>query len=144
MKTKKLLIYVSSSVVIFLLLLTSAFAASWPADSTATELAGGLGSYEPSGIVWHSRLNTLFLVSDPSPSYSGRVTQMNTDGSGVTHWTVGGDLEGIAVADPATNYVYVLNEYPYALYEFDFSIGTKTKSWDLSTLIPAPLDTRYG
>ncbi len=130
--------------VMLLFLVQTVFAASWPADTTAMELASGLGTYEPSGIVWHSRLNTLFLVSDPSTSFSGRITQMNTDGSGVTHWTIGGDLEGIAVADPSSNYVYVLNEYPYAIYEVDISTGTKTKSWDLSSVVPAPANTGYG
>ncbi|MBI5072730.1 hypothetical protein HZA99_02845 [Candidatus Woesearchaeota archaeon] len=127
------------SMILSILMLSSVFAATWPADTTGTELAGGLGTYEPSGAVWHSRLGQLFVVSD-----EGLISKMNADGSSVTTWNIGGDLEGIAVADPNSNYVYVINEYPFALYQFDISTGTKTKSWDLSTVVPAPANTRLG
>lgn len=128
------------SMIISLLLLSPVFAATWPADSSGTELAGGLGVYEPSGAVWHSRLGQLFVVSD-----EGLISKMNPDGSSVTTWSIGGDLEGIAIADASSNYIYVINEYPFALYQFDISTGTKTKTWDLSNVgIPAPTNTSYG
>ena len=127
------------SILMTIILLNSAFAASWPADASGTELAAGLGTYEPSGAAWQSRLGQLFVVSD-----EGLISKMNPDGSRVTTWNIGGDLEGIAVADPTTNLVYVINEYPYALYEFDFNAGTKTKTWSLSNAVPAPTDTRLG
>ena len=140
MNTKKLFIQLSSSVVILLLLLTSVFAASWP-DSTGTIISGSLPSgYEPSGAVWHPIQNALFVVSDDDI-----VSKMSADGTDVTSWSLSGDLEGLAVADTSSNYIYVLNEYPYAIYEFDFSSGTKTKSWSLTGVVPAPvISTSYG
>ncbi|MBI5797922.1 hypothetical protein HZA98_03395 [Candidatus Woesearchaeota archaeon] len=136
---KKRFCMVLLGLVLFLVMLGSIFASTWPADTTGTELSAGLGTYEPSGAVWHSRLGQLFVVSD-----EGLISKMNPDGSSVTTWSIGGDLEGIAVADPNSNYVYVVNEYPFALYQFDISTGTKTKTWSLTSVVPAPANTRLG
>ncbi len=127
------------SMILSIILLGSVFAATWPADSTGTELAGGLGTYEPSGAVWHSRLGQLFVVSD-----EGLISKMNSDGSSVTTWNIGGDLEGIAIADASSNYIYVINEYPFALYQFDISTGAKTKTWSLTNVVAAPTNQSYG
>jgi len=70
----------------------------WPGPLPGTEVGLGLpAGYEPSGGAWHRRLNKFLTVSD-----GGIVSMMNPDGTGITNWSVPGDLEGIAVADPAT------------------------------------------
>ena len=86
--------------------------------------------YEPSGIVWHSRLQRLFLIHD-----NGLVSSMTADGLDVQNWFVSGDLEGICVADPATNAVYVVDEYPPKIIEFNFVSGQVTRVFDLGTWI---------
>jgi len=66
MKTKKLTLNISI-LIIFLLFVQTVFAASWPTQSTGTVISNGLPSgYEPSGAVWHPRLNALFVVGDDS------------------------------------------------------------------------------
>ena len=58
--------------------------------------------YEPSGIVWHSRMEKLFLVSD-----GGIVSSINANGAGVTNWYPGGDIEGVTVAQPQDDFIYL-------------------------------------
>lgn len=77
-----------------------ASAATWPASSATTLYSSS--SVEPSGIIWHSRLERLLVVGD-----AGELMKMKTDGSVETTWLVGGDLEGVTVADPDSNYVYI-------------------------------------
>lgn len=89
--------------------------------------------YEPSGAIWHPRLGKLFVVSD-----GGIVSSMDADGNNVQHWSVPGDLEGICIADPATNFVYVANEVPARVYEFNFVTSQITRVFDLSGWMPAP------
>ncbi len=127
--------------VTFLFLIASAAATSWPASSSGTELSTNLGSeYEFSGAVWHPTRNVLFVVDDDE-----EISMISMDGSGATTWSFSGDLEGLAIADATSTYIYVLNEYPYGIYEFDYSSGTNTKSWSLSGIgIPDPADTSYG
>jgi hypothetical protein len=92
-------------------------------------MPGGLpANYEPSGAVWHERLGVLLLVSD-----NGWVSRMDADGQNSTTWITGGDLEGIAIADPQTDLVYLGVEDPDSVREFDLSSGTLTgNSWDLT------------
>jgi hypothetical protein len=71
---------------------------SLPGAAIGANLPAG---YETSGIVWHSRLQKLLLVSD-----GGTVSSMNADGTGVTNWYVGGDLEGMTVARPQSSFAY--------------------------------------
>ncbi len=89
--------------------------------------------YEPSGAVWHQRLNKLFIISD-----GGIVSALDADGSNVQNWSVPGDLEGICIADPATNIVYVANEVPARVIEFNFVTGQVTRTFDLSPWMPTP------
>nr|HPJ72126.1 SdiA-regulated domain-containing protein [bacterium] len=101
---------------------------AWPAP-TGTEIGGGLpAGYEPSGAVWHTRLGQLFLVSD-----DGWVSRMDSDGGSPVTWTPGGDIEGITIADPDSDYLYIGIENPDTIREFDFGTGALTgKSWDLT------------
>jgi hypothetical protein len=101
---------------------------AWPSDSgvnIGTKLDAG---YEPSGIIWHNRLQSLFVIWD-----NGYVTQMDTSGN-IIHATtyVGGDLEGITVVDDQSNFIYLLVEYPQKIVEYDISKWATTgKSWTL-------------
>lgn len=111
----------------------------WPADS-GVEIgnvggAGGLPSgYEPSGAVWHTGLGVLLVVGD-----GGQVSQMDADGTNVTTWSPGGDLEGITIDDPDSDLVYLGRERPDAVLEFDLATGTLTGNfWDLTPWLTGP------
>jgi len=106
---------------------------SWPAGpgveiGHAGEPGHLPGDVEPSGAVWHPRRQKLVIVSD-----SGQVSEMDPLGGPVTTWEVGGDLEGITLADPASDLVYVGVEHPDGVLEFDLAAGAPTgNSWDLT------------
>ena len=103
------------------LLVSTAFLA------TASNIGAGLETlFEPSGIVWHERLNQLFLVSD-----SGILTRMNLDGSDVTNWSLPGDLEAVTVTDPASDFVYVGVEHVAAIKEVNINTGLVTRTFTL-------------
>lgn len=95
----------------------------------------GAQGYEASGVVWHPRLNRLFTVHDGNSSLGGSVTVLDLDGSNVTNWVLGRDLEGVTVANPNTNFVYLAQEQPNdSVVEFNFVTGAVTKIWDLTNL----------
>lgn len=95
----------------------------------------GAQGYEASGVVWHPRLNRLFTVHDGNSSLGGSVTVLNLDGSNVTNWVLGRDLEGVTVANPNSNFVYLAQEQPNdSVVEFNFVTGAVTKVWDLTNL----------
>lgn len=98
---------------------------------SAADISGNLpDGYEPSDCVWHTRLNKLFLVSD-----EGIVSSMNYDGTNVQNWEIGGDLEGICVADPQSNFIYVGEEEADYIHEFNISTGEVTRSFDVDSWI---------
>lgn len=114
------------------LLLTFAQIASasdiWPAtDSTGTEIAF---YSDASGIVYHERLGTFFIVTN-----AGCVKQINSSGTELSSyctssWT---DFEGITVVDDDSNYLYLGLESPQVMYEFDISTNSLSgRSWTLS------------
>lgn len=107
-----------------------------PSTSIGSQLpAAGTQGYEVSGAVWHPRLNKLFVVHDGNASLAGSVTQMDLDGTNVRNWPIGGDLEGITVADANTNFLYLAREQPNdSIVEFDFVRGMVTRTWDLTRL----------
>ncbi len=106
-------------------------AADWPANGgtdIGTDLVAG---YEPSGIVWHDRLERLFLVGD-----DGDVTKMTSTGTIESEWSYGSafDLEGAAIANSSSNYIYLGMENPDSIYEFDINSNALSgKSWDLTS-----------
>ena len=115
-------------------------AASWPSDTTGTNIGASLPAYyEPSGLVYHEGRNTLFTVSD-----EGVVSELKIDGTVVKNWYFSGDFEGITVADINSNYVYIVTEYPFTLSQLDLTTGTITKTWSLTNLIPATSVTNLG
>lgn len=99
-----------------------------PAALPGISLGGNLpAGYETSGIVWHSRLQKLFLVSD-----GGTVSSMSANGTGVTNWSVGGDLEGITVAQPQRDFIYLGIEHPDSISEFNIATGQVTRTFNLT------------
>ena len=88
-------------------------------DPPPIDIGGNLASgYEPSGADWHETLNKILLVSD-----EGVVSMMSADGSGLANWNVGGDLEGITVADETSDFIYLGVENPDGIKEFNFVTG---------------------
>jgi len=101
-------------------------------SSPAFDIGVGLpGGYEPSGADWHSRLNKVFGVHD-----NGYLFSMNKDGSDVTTWPIGGDLEGVTIADPESDFVYMGREYPAAILEFNIETGAVTRTFSLGAWMP--------
>jgi hypothetical protein len=84
--------------------------------------------YEPSGIVWHLQLQKLLLVSD-----SGAVSLMDAGGTGLSHWYPGGDIEGITIADPQSDFIYLGNENPDSISEFNVNTATVTRTFNLTS-----------
>jgi hypothetical protein len=108
--------------------------APFPGDLPGEEIGGALpASYEPSGAAWHARLQRLLLVDD-----GGRLTLMDGHGGSVVHLTVPGapgtDFEGVCVADPESNRVYVGVEQPARVLEVDVDTGALLRAFDLTAL----------
>jgi len=117
----------------------SAQLAAWPAGP-GTEIghAGQPGAlpagYEPSGVAWHPGRNTLLVVSD-----GGLIAELPPNGGPTTVWSLPGDLEGITIKDPASPLVYVGNENPDSIVEFNLATGLATgKSWNLTPWMTGP------
>ncbi len=118
-----------SFLVILFLSTTILSAGPWPGVLPGTEIGSGLpAGYEPSGAVWHTRLHKLLTVWD-----NGMVSMMNYDGSDITNWSVSGDLEGICIADPNTDFIYVGVERPDdGIKEFNIVTAQVTRFFDLT------------
>ncbi len=120
-----------STLIVFLLSPVAVFASdvAWPGDAGAiisgtSELGAG---YEPSGIVSLDD-GSLVLVGD-----DGDVSVLQANGTIVSSWSPGGDLEGVTTIDSG-DYVYIGVEHPDAIKQFSLSAGVFTgKSWDLTT-----------
>jgi hypothetical protein len=106
----------------------------FPGTLPGVEIGSGLPpGFEPSGAAWNPVSQRLLLCGD-----SGVVASINPDGSGATHWTVAGDLEGIAVADPATSLVYVLDEGLGRILEVLLTNGSVLRTFTLASAELAP------
>jgi hypothetical protein len=119
-----------------LLIASTATAARFPTQSLpGVDIGNGLGAgYETSGIAWHSRLERFFLVDD-----GGQLSSMDADGNNVTHHGINSsDYEGITIADPSTNLIYVGQEENNEIYEYDFVAGKITASYQLRTWMTTP------
>ena len=106
------------------------FAGPWPGALPGVEIGSGLPTgYEPSGALWHTQLNKFFTVWD-----NGVVSMMEYDGTNITNWNVAGDLEGICVADPNSDFVYVGLERPDdGIAEFNITAGNVTRFFNLTS-----------
>ena len=128
------------TIIVMIACLSYVSAASWPADSSGTNIGASLPAYyEPSGLVYHEGRATLFTVSD-----EGVVSELKTDGTILKNWYFNGNFEGITVADTTSNYVYIVTEYPYTLSQLDLTSGTITRTWSLTSVIPATTQTNLG
>jgi hypothetical protein len=111
--------------IVFLVCVSSLlFAGPWPGTLPGVEIGSGLpAGYEPSGAVWHIQLHKFFTVWD-----NGMVSMMDYDGTNITTWSVYGDLEGICVANPQGDFVYVGVEGPDdGIAEFNVQTGQATR-----------------
>jgi len=109
---------------------TASTESSAPPLTSARDVGGGLPSgFEPSGAAWHPRLRKLFLVGD-----DGTLASMDADGGSVRTWSLPGDLEGVCVADPDSDRIYVAVERPAGIVEFDIAEGRALRRFPLPGL----------
>ncbi|MCC6290693.1 DUF4215 domain-containing protein [Candidatus Nomurabacteria bacterium] len=80
---------------------------------------------EVSGAEWHDRSNSFWIVDD-----GGKMVQIASNGSILGRWGNLGDIEGLAVADPASDFVYVGRENPPSIFK-----------WNTQTHLPNDLNT---
>jgi hypothetical protein len=115
--------------IITILSFSLVFAGPWPGILPGAEIGSGLpAGYEPSGGVWHIRLDKFFTIWD-----NGMVSMMDYDGTNITNWSVSGDLEGICVPDPASDFIYVGLERPDdGIKEFNVTAGQVTRFFNLT------------
>ncbi len=105
----------------------------WPADAgVEIGLLGQPGhlpdDYEPSGAVWNAGRSRLLVVSD-----QGQISEMNQYGDSTRTWTIGGDLEAIAISESSSDLAYIGVERPDSVLEFDLLNETLTgNAWDLT------------
>jgi hypothetical protein len=114
----------------------------FPANQPGVEIGSFLSSnFEPSGSAWHTRLNQLFVCGD-----NGRIARMNADGSATVNTNLAGNWEGLAIADPASNFIYIVNETNARITEYNFQSASATRVFQLSTAQAAigvtPLDAQ--
>ena len=118
-KTKLLsAIVLGLGVTLFTSLSAATFSGRVPGTNIGVELPE---DFEPSGGAWHPRLGQLFVVSD-----SGLIARMNNNGVGTQTWEAAGNWEGVAVAKPQSNYIYVIDENTARIREFNFATGKLT------------------
>ena len=84
--------------------------------------------FEPSGSLWHSRLQRVLIVDD-----GGQLAMMDSEGENVVTWQLGnGDLEGICLADSESDFVYIgVEQNPISILEFNLTTGQVTRVFDL-------------
>jgi len=105
----------------------------FPGGLPGTDISHKLGAYEPSGLAWHSRLQALFVVDD-----GGTLTMLDRNGLVLDSFAVPGDLEGVTVADPVTDFIYIAIESPGKVVEFDLAAGVATRTFVLIDPLPPP------
>jgi uncharacterized protein YjiK len=108
-----------------------ASAVSIPQFNAQRDVGGGLPpGFEPSGAAWQPRLQRVLLVGD-----EGTIASMDAEGGSVRTWALPGDLEGICVAEPASDRVYVAVERPASIVEFDIAEGRVLRRFPLPELM---------
>lgn len=109
-------------------------------SSNAIDIGTRLPSgFEPSGADWHPRLQKVFSVHD-----NGYLFSMNKDGSEVQTWNIGGDLEGVTIANSQSDFVYMGREFPAAILEFNLQTGTVTRTFPLGGANGMPESSSQG
>ncbi len=117
-------------VFLFLLLPSKLFALdAWPASS-GTVIAH---FSDASGIVWHEERKSLFVVQN-----TGRLNELDENGNLLNSWNIGGDLEGITLAENP-RFLYLGIENPDSIVEFDLQTQSLSgKVWDLTAWMTGP------
>lgn len=103
------------AVVVSVLLGLQAPTAALGADKTKERIIEWAlpGLPEPSGVVFHAKRGSLFVVSD-----DGTIGEVSVDGKVRATRALGGDLEGITY-DPGTGNLYVIREGHEIIFEVD-------------------------
>ena len=121
--------------------------ANWPASSGIDDRITPTAPYEPSGMAWNSVSEKLFTISD-----GGVLTKMNKGGVVEREWRnikkeppnsgSNADLEALVITNQNSNLIYLGEEDPDSIVEFDWLLGTKTgKAWDLSYWVNTPTNS---
>ncbi len=127
---------------LFLLLSSALLASQTPTargdgfpNAAPTDIGAKLPKkFEASGGAWHPRLDRLFTVSD-----NGKIAELNSTGSELRSWSIKGNWEGVAVADPKSDFIYLVDEKLGVIREFDFAKGALTsRAFNLTTATPSP------
>jgi len=106
----------------------ASLAEPFPPGLAATQISGALSvDFEPSGAAWNPATHKLFLCGD-----NGAIARMNADGTATTNWELAGDWEGLAIADPLSTLIYLVNERTAAIQEFDTASGAATREFNLT------------
>jgi hypothetical protein len=126
---------------------------SWPGQTYAEGTVifqGDASKLEPSGIIWHPRLNKFVFVDDGNygASTPARLYMCDLDGSNLkkvkltSSWQ---DTEDICYADPDSDYLYVAREQlryieEYKISDFDAAaddaVINYTRQFNVSSIVP--------
>lgn len=86
--------------------------------------------FEASGADYHAGRDELIVVGD-----DGDVLILAPDGSLRSSFALAGDLEGVCIADPNRDVIYLLREKPEAVLELDLSTGLVGRVFDLGPVL---------
>ena len=96
--------------------------------------------FEASGLVWHTRRQKLFLVSD-----NGFLASMTDQGTDVELWRISADLEAVTVAFPTSDFIYLGVEHPDSIYEFNITTRRVSRAFfNLTPWMDGPKNSRFG
>ncbi len=122
-------------IIIGLTVSLTVFAISWSTLSLTkhNDIILATDAYQPSGLAWNSITNKLFTVCN-----TGKVTVMNMDGTAqvTTVMPYYMDFEAITLINPNSTKLYIGNENPDSILEYDSQTKSLTgKSWDLTGIM---------
>ncbi|KAJ3180027.1 hypothetical protein HDU87_002250 [Geranomyces variabilis] len=104
-----------------------------PADCSGTSLYDRLPSkFEPSDLAFDHKTSTLYIVSDNGQL--GALTEVDSDnGPDATVYVLGKqfDLEGSTLVPSRPGFIYLGNEYPAAIVEYELASSQVTRQWAL-------------
>ena len=95
-----------------------------------------INEMEFSGIVWQRELQQFFIVSD-----NGYLEAVDPNYSTINQWYIGIDLEGVTVVPGRPDFVYLGNENPDSILEFNIISGQTVRSFDLTDWLTGPANS---
>ncbi len=132
MKNKYLLLVIIAASLLFSGAVSAVVA--WPTTLTKHgDIMMATLPYEPSGLAWNPLTNKLLTVCN-----TGQITVMNMDGTGQVNTKMPSymDFEAITIVDPNSTKVYIGDENPDAVFEYDLQTKALTgKSWNLTSVL---------